>query len=171
MDQNTKLNGGSWSIVLEDNRNIVTDHNPNFGQAKQKSSYRKQVCAFISTILFLHHYSKYYEVQLNNNFTTQYDNQVYVNKLKELTEDAYHFRNPYLQRIPSYFTIHRIDGHQDDNTKRKRLSTYAKLNTYMDHIATSTMTMPINNHISSISFVVCVNNIYKHKTIYHRIRQ
>lgn len=41
MDQNTKLNGGSWSIVLEDNRNIVTDHNPNFGQAKQKSSYRK----------------------------------------------------------------------------------------------------------------------------------
>lgn len=122
--------GGSWIISLEDGKHIVTCHNTNFGQVNQTLSYIIEVYTSLSTLLFLHHYSKNYKVQLNNTFTALYDNQTYINKLKEMTEDSYYFQNPYknnesdaltiiLQCIPPQFTIHHIYGHQDDNIERK----------------------------------------------------
>ena len=84
-------------------------------------------------------------------------------------DDPYQFRNPYknnelesitiiFQCLPDHFTIHHVFGHQDDKTKRKDLSTYANLNIDDDHLATTSSTIPINTHVSSMLFAVYVKS-------------
>ena len=76
-----------------------------------------------------------------------------------------------IQYIPPRFTIHRVYGHQDDNTERKTLSTYTKLNIDVDHIVTTSKTVPVKINDSLIQFVVYVNNIYIRNKIDHYICQ
>ena len=83
MDQNMKKNWGSWIISLENGIHIATGHNPNFGQANKTSSYRTELYTPLASLLFIHHYAKYYKITLNNKFAALCDNEVYVNKLQK----------------------------------------------------------------------------------------
>ena len=96
-------------------------------------------------------------------------------------EDPYQFINPYknnepevikiiLQCIPDQFTIHHVFGHQDDK-KRKDLLIYANLNIDADHLATTSATIPINTHVSSMPFALYVKTKYIHNKVDHHIRQ
>ena len=91
-------------------------------------------------------------------------------------EDPYQFRNLYknnepevltiiLQCLLNQFTIQHVFGHQYDKTKLKDLSTYANLNTDAYHLATTSTSIPINTHISSMPFAVYV----KTKYIYNKV--
>ena len=106
------------------------------------------------------------------------DNDAYVNKLQELMEDPYQFRNNepealtiILQCLPNHFTIQHVFGHQNDKTKWKDLSKYANLNINADHLATTSAFIPINTHIKSIPFEVYANKNYIHNKVDHQIRQ
>ena len=123
--------------------------------------------ASLASIVFIHYYAKYLKIQLHNKFTALCDNGAYVNRLQQLMEDPYQFRNSYnnnepevitiiLQCLPDHFTIQHIFGHQDDNTKRKYLSIYANLNKDADHLATKYTTISINIPVSSMPFAVYV---------------
>ena len=69
------------------------------------SSYRTEVYASLASILFIHHYAKYYKIQSNNKFTTLCDNEAYVNTLQQSIEDSYQFRNPYKNNELEAITI------------------------------------------------------------------
>ena len=97
-------------------------------------------------------------------------------------KDSYQFINQYtnnepeaitiiLQCIPDHFKIYHVFGHQDDKTKRKDLSIYANLNIDADHLATTSATIPINTHVSSMPFAVYVKAKYIHNKVDHHIRQ
>ena len=84
-------NGGSWIIALANRKQFDTGHNQNFGKANKTSFYRTEVYAPLASLLFIHHYAKYYKITLNNKFNTICGNEAYVNKLQQLMDDPYQF--------------------------------------------------------------------------------
>ena len=85
-----RKSGGSCIITLEYGIHLVSGYNPNFGQISTIGSYGAEVYASIAATPFLHFYSTYYSVPVNNKIYALCNNQVYVYKLIWLLEDDYH---------------------------------------------------------------------------------
>ena len=86
----TRKSGGSWTIALEDGTEIVSGHNPNFGQSEDINSYRTEIYVSLAALLFLHLYSQFYMVEITNKCKEICSNPKYVKQLSWLLEDEYH---------------------------------------------------------------------------------
>ena len=127
-------------------------------------------------MLFLHLYSDYHSISIQNQCRAVCDNQSYVNKLNWLLEEDFHHHvlhketeNEALQLIihliPKQFSIQHILGHQDSNTSQLDLIVEAKLNITADKTATTNAKLLINTHMISSPFEVYVNGQYTHHNI------
>lgn len=74
-------------ITLTNGNHLTSRYKPISGQSYQTHSYRSEIYAFLSAILFLYYYRKHFSIPLNNKYTSICDNQAYVNKLSWLLED------------------------------------------------------------------------------------
>ena len=70
---------GWWIIALIDGTRIVSGFNQNFGKIKVINSYRAQIYASLAVVLFLHLYSEYHSIYIQNQCRSICDNQAYVN--------------------------------------------------------------------------------------------
>ena len=122
-DKRDRRSGGGWIIVLKDGTHIVSGFNPNVGKIQAINSCSAEIYASLAAVLFLHLYSEYHRISIQNHCRSICDNQAYVNKLNWPLEEYFHHHglnketeNEALQLIIylilKQFSIQHILGHQ-----------------------------------------------------------
>ena len=127
-------------------------------------------------VLFLHSYSEYHSISIQNQCLAICDNQAYVNRLNWLLKEDSHYNSLHkgteneapqisIQLIYDTFSTQYILGHQESNTSQSNFTIEAKQNIIADKRGTTNAKLPINTHITSSFFEVYVNDQYT----YHKI--
>ena len=161
---------------------IVHGFNPYYGQSEDIHSYRSEVYTSLVSLLFIHTYTKFYNITITNNITGLCDNEAYVNKLNEIIANPKYLKYLYKTTeydafklistiIPSNYKRHHIKSHQDDKCSYGKLPLPAKLNVQADKIATHHARKPINTHLLTSSFAIYVQNKYIPHNIDSKIRE
>ena len=161
--------GGGWLIATDTGQRIVHGFNPDYGQSEDIHSYRSEVYASLTSLLFIHTYAAFYNISITNNIIGLCDNEVCVNKLKEIMANPKYLKYLYKTTeheafkllstiIPNNFKINHIKSHQDDECSYNELPLTAKLDVQADKIATQYARKPINTHLLTSPFAIYVTN-------------
>ena len=96
--------------------------NPDFGPISLMISYRSEIDAVLSALLFLHEYCRYFMLPLSSQVKHFCDNLEVVNKMKQLILDKQYY-DKYIKTtdhdavhllkksLPRHFTINHVRSH------------------------------------------------------------
>ena len=154
--------GGAWIIAGENEEIFVTGFNPNTAHKGFKTSYRSEVQAGYSSILYMVRFCKFYNVPIPK-LMYYCDNEAFIKKLQDREKFLYKASdNDLLQKIynilPTETVATHVYGHQDEK-KNKPLSLPEYLNTIADFIATQNKTSPIQHHPPNEN-AIYINNYF-----------
>ena len=76
--------GGSWVISSANGNLLAHGANPYFECIQNMYLHRSEAYAILRVLLFLHKYSKYFSLQINNKITIYCDNKEIVTKIDNI---------------------------------------------------------------------------------------
>ena len=174
--------GGGCVVATKDGTIIIREANPDFGQLGKMHSYRSKVYASLASQLLIKTYAEYFKITIESKITSYCDNKAYVERLKQFIEDPYMSRGLFKQteqeayRIilqiqnPQFQILH-VRGHQDEVKTIEELDIPAELNIEADIDATTKARTPINTHLLSAPFAICIKGRYIPHQFERELRQ